>query len=402
MRLIWSKCVLALLWLLGGGVALADEAARSSINLPVGVTPISKEIYSLHMQVFWVCVAIAVAVFGAMAYSIFYHRKSRGYKAATFHESTAVEIAWTIVPFIILVVMAVPAAKTLIAMEDTRDSDMTIKITGYQWKWQYEYMDEGISFFSTLNAEHNKARQTGSGIDVTQYDDYLKDVDNPLVVPVGKKIRFLLTSADVIHAWWVQDLAVKKDAVPGFINENWALIEEPGIYRGKCAELCGRDHGFMPVVVKALPQDEYDAWVIEQTGGTATIASEEAVSAGNTAVVVAEAEVVAANDVSTTLSQEELMSRGKGVYTSNCIACHQAGGEGLPGAFPAITNSAVALGDINEHTKLVLNGVSGSAMAPFGAQLSDADIAAVITYQRNALGNSVGDNIQPTDVAALR
>lgn len=350
------------------------------LNLPVGVTPISRDVYDLHMLIFWVCVVIAILVFGVLFYSVVAHRKSKGAVAATFHESTTVEIIWTVIPFIILVAMAVPAAKVLIAMEQHGDSDMTIKITGYQWKWHYDYIGEDVSFFSALNAEHNAARQLDSGIDVTQYEHYLKDVDHPLVLPVGKKIRFLQTSGDVLHAWWVPDLAVKKDAVPGFINENWALIEKAGTYRGKCAELCGRDHGFMPIVVKAVPEDEFNTWLAAQKAGVAE-------------------DVIAADK---TWSLDELVARGEGVYNSSCIACHQANGQGIPGAFPAITGSPIANGDAAKHLSTIFNGVTGTAMAAFGQQLNDIDIASVVTFQRNALGNNVGDLVQPSDAAALR
>ena len=368
------------------GVLVAIPAMAQSeeypipLNLPVGVTEISKSVYDLHMLIFWICCVIAVGVFAVLFYSVYAHRKSRGVAPATFHESTTIEIIWTVIPFVILVAMAVPAAKVLIAMEQTGDAEMTIKVTGYQWKWHYDYIGEDVSFFSTLNAEHNAARQTGSGIDVTQYPHYLKDVDNPLVVPVGKKIRFLQTSNDVIHSWWVPDLAVKKDAIPGFINENWALIEEEGVYRGKCAELCGRDHGFMPVVVKAVSEDEYNVWLAEQKAGNA-------------------ADAAAAEK---TWSSEELVARGEGVYNSTCVACHQADGQGIPGTFPAIAGSAIATGDAKAHIDVVFNGVSGTSMAGFGEQLNDIDLASVLTYQRNAFGNAVGDVIQPSDVAALR
>ena len=243
------------------GAASAYTTTGDNWNIPRGVTELSQEIYGLHMLIFWVCVAIAVVVFGAMFYSVFAHRKSIHPKPADFHESTSVEIAWTVVPFVILVAMAIPAAGTLIKMDDTRNADLSIKVTGYQWKWEYEYLGENVSFFSTLAADSNAARQLNSGIDVTKVPNYLVDVDNALVLPVGKKVRFLITANDVIHAWWVPDIAVKKDAIPGYINEMWAKIEVPGTYRGVCAELCGRDHGFMPIVVKAVPEDEYNAWL---------------------------------------------------------------------------------------------------------------------------------------------
>lgn len=382
-----GSVALSLLCLIAGAQAHAD------INMPVGVTPISKEVYGLHMLIFWICCVIGAVVFGIMFYSIVKHRKSKGYKAATFHESTTVEIIWTAVPLVILVAMAIPAAKTLIAMEDTSNAEVTIKVTGYQWKWHYEYLDSGVNFFSTLHPEHNFARQVGSGVDVSKIDNYLKEVDNPLVVPVGKKIRFLHTASDVIHSWWVPDLAVKKDAIPGFINENWALIEEPGTYRGKCTELCGRDHGFMPIVVKALPEEEYAAWIEEQTGATAQADSAQAGASDSDAV---------AEDADREWAMDELMARGETVYNTSCASCHQADGQGMAGAFPAIAGSAIATGDHAAHIATVYEGVAGTAMASFAAQLNDVDMAAVLTYQRNAFGNSVGDTIQPSAIKALR
>lgn len=257
-------CALFLLGMISALIPARLMADWGAVNMTQGVTDISQKVYGIHMMAFWVCCIIGIVVFAVMFYSIWAHRKSRGAVSASFHESTAVEIIWTAIPFAILIGVAIPSAKTLIAMEDTSDSGLTVKITGYQWKWHYDYIDSGVSFFSTLAQEHNDARQLGAGADLTQIDNYLKEVDNPLVVPVGVKIRFLHTANDVIHSWWVPDLALKKDAIPGFINENWAQIEKPGVYRGKCAELCGRDHGFMPVVVQALPQEEFDAWLAEQ------------------------------------------------------------------------------------------------------------------------------------------
>jgi len=374
--------------------SLAALAAASDINMTVGVTPISKEVYGLHMLIFYICCLIGAAVFAVMFYSMFKHRKSKGAKAADFHESTTVEIIWTAVPLFILIAMAIPAAKTLIAMEDTSNADVTVKITGYQWKWQYEYLDSGISFFSSLDAEHNAARQVGSGVDVTKIDNYLKEVDNPLVLPVGKKVRFLHTSSDVIHSWWVPDLAVKKDAIPGFINENWAFIEKAGTYRGKCTELCGRDHGFMPVVVEAVSEEEYNDWVAANAPVKETVAD-----AG--AVATATATAVSADD-DREWTMDELMAQGETVYNQACAACHQVNGAGIPGAFPAIAGSAIATGDVDAHINIVYAGKAGTAMAAFAAQLNNADMAAVLTYQRNAFGNTVGDTVQPADIKALR
>ncbi len=365
----------ATLWASG---AWADWGA---LNMPRGVTETSRTVYDLHMLIFWICVAIAVVVFGAMFWSILHHRKSKGAVAAHFHESTAVEIAWTIVPFVILIAMAIPATKTLIAMEDTRDADITIKVTAYQWKWQYEYLDDGVAFFSNLDAKSNATRQLGAGTDPDSVENYLLDVDKPLVIPVGKKVRFLLTASDVIHAWWVPDLAVKKDAIPGFVNEAWTRVDEPGTYRGQCAELCGKDHGFMPIVVVAKPEAEYRAWLDGQKATTA---------------------VAKADDQRSDFALDELMARGKAVYDANCAACHQADGQGVPGVFPAIAGSAVAQGDLTAHVATVLDGRDGTAMKPFAGQLGDAEIAAVVTYQRNAFGNATGDMVQPAVIAAAR
>ena len=350
-------------------------AAEYGLNLRPGVTSIAQEAYSLHMLILWVCVAIGVVVFGAMFYSMLYHRKSKGAVAAQFHESTAVEIAWTIIPFLILIGMAIPATKALIAMEDTRNSDISIKVTGYQWKWQYEYLNEGVSFFSTLLTPKDEIYNRAG-----KNPNYLLEVDNPVVVPVGKKVKLSITASDVIHAWWVPDLGMKKDAVPGFINEMWFNIDTPGTYRGQCAELCGKDHGFMPIVVVAKEQADYEAWVAEQQ----------------------KAAGAAAADSNREFSKDELMARGEKVYNTNCAACHQANGEGVPGAFPAIKGGAISTGPVAGHLDIVLNGKSGTAMAAFGAQLNDADLAAVVTYERNAWGNNTGDVVQPADVKAAR
>ncbi|MEN8176757.1 MAG: cytochrome c oxidase subunit II [Pseudomonadota bacterium] len=350
----------------------------TALNLTQGVTPISGEVYGLHMWILWVCVVIGIIVFGAMAYSIINHRKSKGVEPAQFHESTKLEIAWTLIPIIILLTIAVPATSTLLFMSDTAaESDLTIKVTGHQWKWQYEYMDEGINFISNLHAEHNEARQTGSGVDVTKIENYLVEVDNPLVLPVGKRVRFLLTASDVIHAWWVPDLGQKQDAIPGFINEMWAQIDKPGIYRGKCAELCGKDHGFMPIVVNAVSEEEFDAWKQQQ------------LAAVDAAAAAAEK----------TWTVDDLMAQGKQVYNTNCMACHGLNGEG--GVGNAIAGSAIATGAKDKHLEVILKGVPGTSMAPYAAILNDADLAAVTTYQRMAFGNSA-DAVQPAEVKAAR
>ncbi|CAG0878779.1 unnamed protein product [Cyprideis torosa] len=261
-------------------------AGWDALNMTQGVTNISKEVYGIHMMIFWVCCVIGVAVFAVMFYSMWAHRKSRGAVAAKFHESTVVEIVWTAIPFVILIGVAIPSAKTLIAMEDTSNSELTIKVTGYQWRWHYDYLDSGVNFFSALDPEHNAARQLGADVDVSKIDNYLREVDNPLVVPVGVKIRLLHTANDVIHSWWVPELALKKDAIPGFVNENWTVIEEPGVFRGKCAELCGRDHGFMPVVVHAVSQEDFAVWLAEQQQASAS--SEISEQSPKAAVVASE------------------------------------------------------------------------------------------------------------------
>ncbi len=358
--------------------ASSDTEAISSINLRPGATEISGQVYDLHMLMFYICVAIAVAVFGVMFLSMYLHRKSRGAKPANFHENVKVEIAWTVVPFLILIFMAVPAANTLIAMEDTSEPDMTVLVTGSQWKWHYKYMDSDVEFYSLMATQREQIENR-----FDKGENYLLEVDRPLVIPTGQKVRFLITSDDVIHSWWVPDFAVKKDANPGFINEAWTLVDEPGIYRGQCAELCGKDHGFMPVVVIAKEPAEYNAWVEEQEA-IAKRAREE------------EQRLLAMN-----MSMEELMTEGERVYNATCAACHMPNGEGLPGVFPALKGSQMVLEDQQAHIEIVLNGKSGTAMQAFGKMLSLKEIAAVVTYERNAWGNNTGDAVQAKDVNAV-
>jgi cytochrome c oxidase subunit 2 len=349
-------------------------AAEYGLNFPKPVTAIAQEVHGLHMLIMMVCVGIGIVVFGAMFWSIFMHRKSRGAKAATFHESTTIEIIWTAIPFLILVSMAIPSTATLIKMEDTKNADLVIKITGYQWKWKYEYMDQDISFFSNLSTPRDQIDNKSA-----KGKDYLLEVDNAVVIPTGKKVRFLVTANDVIHAWWVPQLAVKKDAIPGFINETWTRVDEPGTYRGQCAELCGKDHGFMPIVVQAVSDDEFKKWVS-----------------------VKKAEMVAsAADVGKVWTKADLMERGEKVY-AQCAACHGATGTGIPGVFPALKGSKIATGPVNGHIGIVLKGKPGTAMQAYAGQMNDADIAAVVTYERNAFGNNTGDVVQPSAVKALR
>lgn len=351
--------------------SFAEEVERWKYNMPEGVTPVSQDVYGLHMEMFWWCVGIGVVVFGIMLFSMIFHRKSRGVKPAHFHESTALEILWTVIPIIILVLMAIPATTSLVKLYDTREADIDVMITGYQWRWKYDYVDSDVSFFSSLSTP----REQIDGL-APKGPNYLLEVDQHMVLPINKKIRFLITANDVIHAWWVPALAVKKDAIPGFIKESWATITEPGIYRGQCAELCGKDHGFMPIVVEAVTEEEYQAWIKAKK---------------------AEADAIR-ELTSKTFTFDELYTRGEEVYNRSCAACHQANGEGVPGVFPAIKQSVVSLGPIETHIDVVVNGVKGTAMQAFGGQLSEVDVAAVVTYERNAWGNNMGDMTQPIDI----
>lgn len=387
--------------------SLASEAMAftgEKYNMTQGVTAISHEVYKLHMAAFYVCCAIGVVVFGAIIYSIINHRRSKHPKPADFHESTLVEIIWTTIPFFILIGLAIPAAGTLIKMEDTRNSAMTVKITGFQWKWNYEYLGEGVSFYSTLSQQSNVARQLGSGIDVNTVPNYLVDVDNELVLPVGEKIRFVITANDVIHAWWVPALAIKKDAIPGYVNEVWTKIDVPGTYRGVCAELCGRDHGFMPIVVRAVPKAEYEAWLAgkkKEAGVAVAAAAPVAVAAAApapAAAAPAAAPAAAAPAPAKEPSKDDLVKAGEKVYVTNCGACHGAEGQGTPPTFPAIKGSKLANGPADAHIKQVLNGKG--LMPPF-KQLSDEDVAAVVSYERTSWGNK-GGAVTVAAVAAAR
>ena len=357
-------------------LSMSMVRAEYGLNMTEGVTPISKELYVLHMLVFWICVVIGIVVFAAMAWSIIHHRKSKGAVAANFHESTTIEIVWTVVPLLILIGIAVPATGTLLRLEDAKtNADITVQVTGIQWKWKYTFVDDDVSFISSLAQSSRDVMD-----DPTGNEHYLLEVDKPLVLPVGKKVRFLFDSSDVIHAWWVPELAVKQDAVPGFINDSWAIIDEPGVYRGQCAELCGKDHGFMPIVVNAVSEPEYKEWLAGMKAEAAAAAS------------AADKE----------WSMQDLLARGETVYQANCSACHGPTGAGIPGAFPAMTGSPIILGDAAEHINIVVNGKAGTAMSAFKAQLNDVDIAAVITYERNSLGNNVGDTVQPSAIKNAR
>ncbi|MBX9904524.1 MAG: cytochrome c oxidase subunit II [Burkholderiales bacterium] len=355
--------------------------AEYKLNLQTPNTVLGEKIYDLHTIVTIICFVIFIGVFGFMFYAVFKHRKSVGHKAAQFHENTAVEVAWTLIPAVILIALAVPATGTLITMRDGSEADLTIKATGYQWKWGYDYLKgegEGISFYSTLSTP----RAQIDGTDVAGRNanpHYLLETDTHVVVPVGKKVRILTTAADVIHAWYVPALAVKQDAVPGFIRDTWFKAEKAGIYRGQCAELCGKEHGFMPIVVEVMEPAAYTAWVATQQKKAAA----------------------AKVDPDKAWTLEDLKAHGEKIYAQNCVACHQATGKGVPGAFPALDGSKVVTGPKVDQIKLVLNGKQGTAMNAF-KHLSDVDLAAAVTYTRNSWNNKTGDAIAPADVKALR
>ena len=362
----WQRLSSVVLGLVLAPAAMADWG----LNMPQGITEVSQSIFELHMLIFWICVWIGVVVFGVMFYSIFKHRKSKGAVASKFHESLGLEILWTAVPTVILIAMAVPATSVLIEMYDTKNSDVDIKITGHQWKWQYDYLGEDVGFFSNMTTTEDEIyNRTEKG------ENYLEEVDYNVVVPTGQKVRFLITSNDVIHSWWVPEIAVKKDAIPGYINESWTIIPEgqEGIYRGKCTELCGVNHGFMPIVLEAVTSDEYQVWLEEQRAGK-----------------IAEAQAALGE-----FSYDELMVKGADVYARSCAACHGNEGQGLGSVFPALAGSSMALNDMAGHIDIVLNGKPGTAMQSFSAQLSDVDIAAVITFERNAWGNDTGETVTP-------
>ncbi len=379
--------------LLAALAAAAPHSARAewAWNFPAPATPLALDTLHVHNTFMAIALAIFVVVFAIMLYSIFAHRKSRGMEPATFtRPSTAAQVFWTTIPFLIFafidfILMGIPAYHSVVVMEDTRsDADMVVKVTGSQWKWQYEYPEEGIRFVSALATTPEQiADRAAKG------EHYLLEVDHPLVLPVGKKVRILLTSTDVIHTWWVPQFGAKRDAIPGFIRETWARIERPGTYRGQCAELCGKGHGFMPVVVEAVAEPEYRLWVAQQKG-------EQAAQA-------ASAERV--------WSKDELMKQGETVYGKVCAVCHQAQGQGIPGAFPALAGSKIVNGPALDrqgrlvkdgHLDRVMNGKPGTAMQAFKATLSDSEIAGVVTYERNSFGNKMGDAVQPAQVKALR
>jgi cytochrome c oxidase subunit 2 len=364
------------LFLCGAGFGHAEMR----LNLQPPETIIAHEIYTLHTIILVICVVIFVVVFGAMFYAIWKHRKSVGHKAEQFHENTAVEIFWTIIPFVILIGMAIPATKTVVAMKDSVDSDMTIKATGYQWKWRYDYLGDDISFYSNSSTPREQIENLAP-----KGEHYLLEVDNPMVVPVGKRVRILTTANDVIHAWSVPAFGVKQDAIPGFVRDTWFKVDNPGTYRGQCSELCGKEHGFMPIVVEAVTEDKYKEWVAQQHAKKAQSAA------------------ASAADANKTYTLQELVAEGEKVYGKTCVACHMANGAGMPPAFPSLAGGKIATGPIAGHVDIVVNGSKKNpVMVAWKAQLSDLEIAGVITYERNSFGNKAGDMVQPKDIAAAR
>jgi cytochrome c oxidase subunit II len=370
-----GRALLAMVLPLASGAAFAAR----EYNLQPPVTPIASQIFELHLLITGICAVIFVVVFAVMFYSIFAHRKSKGHEAAQFHENTTVEVIWTVIPFLILLVMAFPATKTILAMKDTSVPDITVKATGFQWKWQYDYLDQGFSFVSNLTTPQAQIHN-----EEAKGDHYLLEVDQPLVVPTGKKVRVLITAGDVIHSWWVPAFGVKQDAIPGFVRDTWFKADTPGIYRGQCAELCGKEHGFMPVVVEVKTPEAYAQWVDAQKKQAAA----------------------SAEDPNKVWDLKDLVARGEKVYTANCVACHQANGKGVPPAFPPLDGSKVATGPVATHLATVLNGVvkdgQPTAMVAWKNTLSNTDIAAVVTYERNSWGNHTGDAVQPSQVAAAK
>ena len=349
-----------------------------ALNMREGVTQVSRDVFELHMLIFYICVAIGAVVFSVMFYSLFRYTKKRNPNPSTFHESTKLEVAWTIVPFLILIAMAVPASKTLTEIYDDEEGEINIQVVGYQWKWEYKYLEDDINFFSNLSTDQDEIYNL-----VPKGENYLLEVDEPLIIPVDTRVRFLITANDVIHSWWVPDFAIKQDAIPGFINTAWTRAEETGIYRGNCTELCGKNHGFMPVVVKVVEKDEYNDWVLAK--------KEEAIKLAE----LTEKE----------WSLAELTQRGEGVYQKNCVACHQMNGEGLPPIFPALAGSDIVMFDKARNVEILMEGVQGAAMQSFANQLSEVDMAAVITYTRQAWGNAEngdGEYVVPSDIVEYK
>tara|TARA_B100000768_G_scaffold35571_1_gene34150 strand:- start:933 stop:2087 length:1155 start_codon:yes stop_codon:yes gene_type:complete len=360
--------------------ALSNKASAEwdDLNMTQGATAISREVYDLHMLIFWICVVIGVIVFGVMFYSMYAYTKKKNPVAATFHENTKVELAWTIIPFLILIAMAVPASKTLQSIYNDEAGDINIQVIGHQWKWQYRYLEDDVNFFANLSTDLDEIYNK-----VPKGENYLQEVDEIVVIPVGKKVRFLITANDVIHSWWVPAFAIKQDAIPGFINTAWTIVDEPGLFRGKCTELCGKNHGFMPIVVKAVEQDEYDLWIKDKQAGAIALAE------------LTEKDWTA----------EELVARGESLYIKNCVACHGPTGAGVTGIFPALAGSDIVLNNKARQIEILMEGVQGAAMQSYAEQLAEVDMAAVITYTRRSWGNAEkgdGEIVVPKDIVEYK
>jgi cytochrome c oxidase subunit II len=375
----WRTLSARVLAVVIGFAAAIPAFADWAIDLQRPNSEIAQQMYDLHVIITVICVVIFVAVFGVMFYSLYAHRKSKGHKAANFHENATIEVIWTVIPFLILLVMAWPATKAVLDMRDNSAPEMTIKVTGYQWKWGYDYIHDGFGYVSTLSTPLAQIKN-----EEAKGANYLLEVDNPLVVPVGKKVRLLITANDVLHAWWVPALGVKQDAIPGFIRDAWFRADRPGIYRGNCAELCGKEHGYMPIVVEVKTQADYDKWLVAQ---------KDKYGVGKVAAPVIDTKVY---------TKEELVAHGKTVYEGigGCVGCHQPTGKGAPPAFPPLDGSKVVAGK-DGLIAMLLNGKPGTAMASF-KHLSDKDLASVSDYVRNSWGNTATELIQPIDFAKAR
>jgi cytochrome c oxidase subunit 2 len=368
----------------------ATALADYHVDILPPATPIAQQIYDLHFGILWVCVGIFVVVFGAMFWSVFAHRRSRGAQAAQFHENTTIEVIWTIVPFVILIGMAYPATRTVLDMKDGSNPDISIKVTAYQWKWEYDYLQDGVRFYSSLSTPRDQIEEY-SGPGKKKNENYLLEVDNPVVVPVGKKVRVLITSNDVIHGWYVPQLGVNQYGIPGFIKDAWFKVDKPGRYLGQCSQICGKEHGFMPIVVDAVSAEDYAKWV---SATKAKMPKPEPEAAP------AQAAAAPAEDPNKKWSVDELKAQGQKVYAANCVACHGPEGKGTPPAFPPLAGSKMANGPKGAQIELELKGKPGTAMAAF-AHLSDSDLASVITHTRTSWGNKGGE-VMPAEVKAAR
>lgn len=390
LKAVGSKWWAAMLIGVAGLIAPTLALASYDVNIPPPASPISAQIYGLHMYILYVCLAIFVIVFSLMFYSIFKFRKSKGAKPdVNFHESTLIEIIWTAIPFLILIAMAVPATKTVLDMKDTSSPDMTVKVTAYQWGWRYDYAAEGIGFYSNLSTPWSQIGMPGEKATEEKGKDYLLEVDNPMVVPVNKRVRLLVTSNDVIHGWYVPQLGVNQYGIPGFIKDVWFKADRVGTFKGQCSQICGKLHGYMPITVIVKSEEDYAKWV-EEAGKTWS----------NKAGAVAAASA-GEPEPEGPLALADLKARGEKVYATNCVACHQANGKGMPPAFPALSGSKIVTGPVDAQINILLNGKPGTAMASF-ARLSDLELAAVMTYTKNSWDNNVGKAVQASDVKAKR